>query len=179
MQSNSIITNVIRRFFIVPVLLVTKLSWAAEPAEPSFYLRIDSNLTDSAYASHEYFLDDDSKSPWHAFLVAFLPGLVIRGLGHHYAEQHMVGFGLLGAEIVGGKLIYDGMGDWFGPREGNQTKLDVGLGLFFGSWIFDFIRAPVLVEKANRRKQDARLSNVFLNLEPTAAGIKLDLVKSF
>ncbi len=134
---------------------------------------------DTGLSSHRYFLDDQSKSPWNAFLVAFLPGLIIRGLGHHYADQHVVGFGLLGAEILGVKLIDDGMGDWFGPKEGNRTKLDIGLVLFFGSWVFDFVRAPILVENANRRKQDSKLSGIFLNIEPTATGFELNLVKSF
>jgi hypothetical protein len=171
--------NIILKRFILLVLFGTSLGWATESAKPSIYVLADLSMADTSYASRPYFLDDKSKSPWHAFLVAFLPGSIIRGLGHHYADQHVVGFGLLGAEILGVKLIDDGMGDWFGPKEGNQTKLEIGLALFFGSWVFDFVRAPMLVDKVSRRKQDARLDDILINLEPTAVGIKLNLVKSF
>ncbi len=91
------------------------------------------------------------KSPYMAILYAFVPGIIIRGSGHFYAGDRRTGSRLLGAEAAGGLLI---AGGFYLGLAGVQTEagfaLLSGVILFVGSWVYDVVGSPLVVQKQNK-----------------------------
>ncbi len=94
------------------------------------------------------------KEPYKAFLYAVVPGVVVHGTGHFYAGKTTTGFLLLGSELVGATLILGGTSTGWGrsspTREGFTVAL-IGGTLFFGSWIYDMVKSPLIVQKQNQK----------------------------
>jgi len=93
------------------------------------------------------------KDPSKAFLYALIPGSVVHGAGHFYAGKTATGFLLLGTELVGAALVLGGTSTGWGrsspTREGFAVSL-AGEILFLGSWIYDMVKSPLIVQKQNR-----------------------------
>lgn len=94
-----------------------------------------------------------AKDPFRAFVYALVPGAVVHGAGHFYAGKTGTGLVLLGSELAGATLLLVSVGmSW---EEGSQTLESfpvafAGGALFFGSWIYDMIGAPLAVQRENR-----------------------------
>ena len=121
--------------------------------------------------------------PRKAFLRAVFPGFLFHGAGHQYVGQPGNGFLLLSAEIVSVPLIIIGAHiQAFDDDPDTKTLGDLytksyfgffGLNLFFGSWIYDMVAAPIKAKKYNQKHRLA------LRLTPTENGRKLLCTFSF
>lgn len=92
------------------------------------------------------------KNPNTALLIAVVPGFVFHGSGHFYARKSLVGVALFATELVGLRLGLRGTNP-FGGSESNTegTEVIAGMILFFGSWAYDLIGAPLAVNKENEK----------------------------
>ena len=107
--------------------------------------------------------DAGTKSPMKAFTIAFLPGFFIHGMGHGYIGDTKMAKILLYTEFaslttmaVGTALVAAGStaeNVSFDKTDTNPLKsigtATIALGMigFTGSWAYDFIKAPALVNK--------------------------------
>ena len=78
----------------------------------------------------------EGKSPGLAFILALGPGFFVHGLGHIYAQDQLIGGGLLLTEVMSALSYYN-------P--------DLGNPLFFWSWVIDIIDAPFAAMRYNSR----------------------------
>lgn len=129
----------------------------------------------------QHFVDrDEKKSASKAFLIAFFPGFLIHGLGHHYADQHVVGFALLGAEVVSIYLINESLKDgWFTGGGDEGPDIRIGLGIFFASWLADVIRAPLVVSSGNKSQSRSSSSNLDFDTGIAHSDIKVEYIFRF
>jgi len=102
------------------------------------------------------------KNPNTALLIAILPGSIVHGAGHFYARRPVTGAALLGIEMVSlvffVRAIGQGLSDT-GSREQERQDSFIGTTLFFGSWLYDIIVAPLTIAKENEKileKRDAK-----------------------
>ena len=94
------------------------------------------------------------KDPNKAIFYAFIPGIIVHGAGHFYAGERTTGFLLLGSELVGATLILGGTSTGWGrssPTRKGFTVALIGGTLFFGSWIYDIVKSPLVVQKQNQK----------------------------
>ncbi len=94
------------------------------------------------------------KSPETALLIAVVPGFVFHGSGHFYARKSLTGLALFATEYIGFILYLRGsnfMGGSGGDHDTEQAEYISGIALFFGSWAYDLIGAPLAVNKENER----------------------------
>jgi len=92
------------------------------------------------------------RDPNYAIFVALVPGAVVHGAGHFYARKVRTGFILLGCELVGAGLGYLGAvtGIESGePSPGGKVAIATGVTLFWGSWAYDLVFAPLGIKKEN------------------------------
>lgn len=153
----------------------SRLSFNSLSVDEQLVLFGAGSVPDNSFSNrHEY------KSPTTAFLIGFFPGFVIHGLGHHYADQHLIGFGLLGVEVAGYFLFVDDLkNNGFFRSEDNYTQTYIGLGLFLGSWVFDFVRSPIVVSKQNKRQTTQTGFHPELKLAPQESHVSLRLTYTF
>lgn len=121
----------------------------------------------NVFAMRGMYLDNDidstkiiiksGKNPKTCFMIAFFPGFFIHGLGHYYIGKYKTGTILLGTEVlsISSFLIGAFMGvtqmDSHNKSDTPDVLGGIGLGLFFGSWMYDWIGAP---KKAKRMQQN-------------------------
>ena len=79
--------------------------------------------------------------------MALFPGSFLHGVGHYYAEDEFFGGLCAGAE--GASIPFMIFSMWGGA--GSSGLFITGMVLFWGSWIFDVIHAPVSAEHYNER----------------------------
>lgn len=99
------------------------------------------------------------KSPEVALLLAVFPGFIVHGAGHLYAKKPLTSVLLFGMGTIGGVMVISGsirLGFAKGfSKSGNETASAIVLVsggiLFFGSWIYDIVRAPKIIEEHNER----------------------------
>ena len=94
------------------------------------------------------------KNPNTALLIAVVPGFVFHGSGHFYARKSLTGLALFATESVGLVLWLQGsnfMGGSSGGPDSERAKFIIGMGLFFGSWAYDLIGAPLAVTRENEK----------------------------
>lgn len=120
------------------------------------------------------------KDPNMALFYAAVPGLIIHGAGHFYARKTGTGFILLGCELIGSTLIVGGsLTGWGSPspsRGGFAVALTGGL-IFFGSWIYDMVKSPTIIEKQNEEMLKKR--NMGLKFEQKEKKSRLVFVYQF
>jgi len=122
------------------------------------------------------------KSPAQAFMIAFIPGFFVHGLGHYYIDEDRTGIKLLVVELVSIAIFYgvavSSLASMDSPKE---EKADYGiwmipaLVLFFGSWMYDFTAAPA---KAKKMNEEHGLS-FYIYPEIKADKVSLNFVYSF
>ena len=111
------------------------------------------------------------KSPTTAFVIALVPGAVVHGAGHFYAGKTKTAIGLFGAEILGAGLTGLGLlgslrGDTGGEGgEGGEVVIALGLGFFFGSWIYDIVESPSVIKRQNDQTSEKKPFPYELNME--------------
>lgn len=94
------------------------------------------------------------KNPNTALLIAVVPGFVFHGSGHFYARKSLTGLALFATESVGLILWLRGInpfGGSGGSHDTEQVEYITGMALFFGSWAYDLIGAPLAVNKENEK----------------------------
>lgn len=95
-------------------------------------------------------------SPGAAFFIALIPGSIIHGSGHFYAESWKTGLILFGISIIN----ITGMAYSFGPADddkGSKAFFFSNMGIFFGTWLYDMIVSPYICSQ-KRKKIQKRLS---------------------
>lgn len=95
------------------------------------------------------------KSPGAAFAIGFFPGFFIHGLGHYYIGNKGTGSLLLIMELSSVLIASRDVGTTNGTIDNGELALArafrfLYLTLFFGSWFYDFIGAPLKAEKLNK-----------------------------
>lgn len=94
------------------------------------------------------------KNPNTAMVIAILPGSIVHGAGHFYARRPVTGAALLGIEMVSlvffVRAIGQGLSDTGNPEQERQDSF-IGTTLFFGSWFYDIIVAPMTIAKENEK----------------------------
>lgn len=98
------------------------------------------------------------KSESTAFLLAFVPGFFIHGMGHFYAGDFKTGLILFGLELLiipgaAAEIAYDLAENKDPDDKGNvaHAAFAVGLAAFFVSWVIDIAHSSVAVEKYNNK----------------------------
>lgn len=94
------------------------------------------------------------RNPNVALLIAVVPGFVFHGSGHFYARKSLTGLALFSTESLGLILWLRGLnpfGESSNYSAADQTEFITGMALFFGSWAYDLIGAPLAVNKENEK----------------------------
>lgn len=94
------------------------------------------------------------RNPNTALLIAVVPGFVFHGSGHFYARKSLTGLALVAVEATGLILWLRGsnfMGGSSGGPDTEQAEFITGMALFFGSWAYDLIGAPLAVTRENEK----------------------------
>jgi hypothetical protein len=130
--------------------------------------KIENSAGDSVLDSIPTFHPDlkKRKEPFKAFIYALGPGAIVHGAGHFYAGETSMGFVLLGSEMVGGVLLLAGVASgWEGGGNQGPTRegfpiFFAGAALFFGSWIYDMIKSPLIVQQQNQELLKAKQTSL-------------------
>ncbi|NLI14993.1 MAG: hypothetical protein GX409_01770, partial [candidate division Zixibacteria bacterium] len=104
------------------------------------------------------------KSPVMACALGIFPGVAVHGMGHFYIGKGKTGSLLLlleGLSIAMSTAAIDVNED--GRDNSNGVAGTYGLLLFFGSWVYDFVGAPI---KANKMNKEHAVSPV-ISIEPS------------
>lgn len=123
------------------------------------------------------------KEPSMALFYAVIPGIIIHGSGHFYAGETTTGWILVGGEVLSLCLLTYAVGVGIGESTNGSTSnggaeivsIFAG-GLFVGSWIYDVIKSPLIVEKENRLLEKSRTN---LNMQMDNRTTKLVITHSF
>jgi hypothetical protein len=120
------------------------------------------------------------KDPKMALFYAVIPGIVVHGAGHFYADKPVTGLVLLGVEGVGLIVL---LNNQLSQTEnnidtgGSGLNIIAGITLFFGSWAYDMIGAPQAVNKHNQELIQRK--NTGLKFQLKDGGLRLALVYHF
>ncbi len=122
----------------------------SQPRDYRFNLLFAQQMVDSITAPP---LDSlKLRNPYMAIFYSFVPGIIVHGSGHFYAGHARTGARLLGAEAAGGVLIYGSivltMAD---SQTGAGLAALAGVTLFVGSWVYDVVRSPLVVQQTEQR----------------------------
>ena len=95
------------------------------------------------------------KNPDLAFGIAFVPGFVVHGLGHVYVGRYWTAAGIFGLEVLSiGAGLNVAIGEVAqsesGPRQDWSGWWLASFALFFGSWAYDFVAAPIETKRINQ-----------------------------
>lgn len=123
---------------------------------PNFYRWIALFISGKTISSHELTF----KNPYVAFFCALVPGAIVRGSGYLYAGHKKTFLPLFTINTVASVGLLFGLFNSFGDIEGGSSNKDEGwaaggLMLFFGTWAFDIIGAPIVCTRDNRKKKNA------------------------
>lgn len=122
-------------------------------------------------------------NPLTALVYANIPGIIIHGAGHWYARKYLTCTGLFIMSVIGFKLylwadesVVDEPGYPYRPPDKHyELKRKSGLILWWGTWAYDLIVAPLICIDHNR-KVKASLSFrpcLMKNRDRASAGIQL------
>lgn len=141
-------------------------------SNPFNYLTVqETTETDTIYKTANKSKPAKLKSPTTALVIALVPGAVVHGAGHFYAGKTKTAVGLFGAEILGAGLTGLGLlgslrGDTGGEGgEGGEVVIALGLGFFFGSWIYDIVESPSVIKRQNDQTPEKKPFPYELNME--------------
>ena len=94
------------------------------------------------------------KNPNTAMVIAILPGSIVHGAGHFYAGRPVTGTALLGIEMVSLVFFFRAIGHGLSDNGSSEQEMQdsfIGTTLFFGSWLYDIIVAPLTIAKENEK----------------------------
>jgi TM2 domain-containing membrane protein YozV len=120
------------------------------------------------------------KEPFKAFIYALVPGAVVHGAGHFYAGKPWTGLILFGSELAGVGLFYLGAVTAMGDGEyspGGAVAVGTGVTLFFGSWVYDAVFAPLSIKRKN--EELLREKHSYLRFQIRDGDLKLVTVWQF
>lgn len=126
----------------------------------------------------EYLVDDFYHQQEHnvgkpkkvltTLLLSFFPGFFVHGLGHYCIGDNMTGTILLSTEIVGGitslysyiAILACGLSECSeGEFNASYTFFFLGMGMFWGSWLYDVIVAPIKASKMRKEYEQRKKDN--------------------
>ncbi|MCJ7457572.1 MAG: hypothetical protein MUP17_01100 [candidate division Zixibacteria bacterium] len=142
-----------------PTNITQAMDVAVRSNSMSYLYTLTSSQIDSA--SKGYVRPDTLrlKNPNTAMVIAILPGSIVHGAGHFYARRPVTGAALLGIEMVSlvffVRAIGQGLSDTGSPEQERQDSF-IGTTLFFGSWLYDIIVAPLTIAKENEKISEKR-----------------------
>lgn len=119
------------------------------------------NITSNINSKESQFSDKELPNPVSAGVVAVFPGFIIHGSGHFYLGDYYTGGLLLGSE-VGGIIL------WFALVFGSNclasdkvfcAEVIPGNILFWGSWLYDVIVAPIKASKMRKEYEQRKKDN--------------------
>jgi hypothetical protein len=120
------------------------------------------------------------RDPNYAIFVALVPGAVVHGAGHFYAGKPWTGLILFGSELAGFGLSYFGALTAMGDGEysqGGAVAVGTGMILFFGSWVYDAVFAPLSIKRKN--EELLREKHSYLRFQIRDGDLKLVTVWRF
>ncbi|MHA1774626.1 MAG: hypothetical protein ACTSXO_10975 [Candidatus Heimdallarchaeota archaeon] len=122
------------------------------------------------------------KDPNYAIFVALVPGAVVHGAGHFYAGKVGRGLILFGCELVGAGLFYLGGVTGIETGElssGGTVAVATGVTLFFGSWAYDLVFAPLAIKKHNEELLQSKSPQIKLGLYKDNRQVRIVMIKHF
>jgi len=120
------------------------------------------------------------KSPTQAFWIAFVPGFFVHGLGHFYIGEYTNATLLFLCEVTAMGIAIDTALRQLEnrpkfPESDIAWRTIVVYALFFGSWIYDYIAAPIKAKKMNEKHE----STFYIYPKIDTGKVSLNLVYSF
>ena len=117
------------------------------------------------------------RRPMAVFLVAFVPGFLIHGLGHAYIGKGNTAWLLFGIEVISFGLALVAIGYGFHRMDGGSSGDTpdpepwtlASTALFVSSWIYDCAASPAKAAKMNQQAELERGSKTTISI---GAGIK-------
>ena len=125
-----------------------------------------------------YYYKADQRSEATAFFLGMFPGFFVHGLGHLYAGDGTTGGILLLSELITlplslAYLLSEGFNDDENGKFNLQDAWGIAcIGILFGGWMYDFIHAPIVVEKYNK---NARANIRFYGNQSGGVNIALNI----
>ncbi|MCJ7497692.1 MAG: hypothetical protein MUO78_06115, partial [candidate division Zixibacteria bacterium] len=112
-----------------------------------------SSRTDSNYKAYTQPDSLKLKNPNTALFYAAIPGFFVHGAGHFYANKPEIGSLLFISGMLGLGVYLKGSMTGLGEnaKTNGGTLMATGAILFLGSWIYDMIKAPQIIEEQNNR----------------------------
>jgi hypothetical protein len=120
------------------------------------------------------------KDPKMALFYAIIPGIIVHGAGHFYADKPVTGLILIGVEGAGLMFMMSGVVSQFNENRVSESGgIDgvVGITLFLGSWFYDLIGAPIAVNKENEDLLQQKKTS--LQFQPKNGGFKVAIIYKF
>jgi hypothetical protein len=145
-----------------------------------FYVQNQSpdDTASSKYASNKSLR---LKDPNKALMLAIFPGFFLHGTGHLYAGKPKTALLLFSTQIVGAYLIIGGsfrQSELSEAEDGNGYMIGlIGSFLYFGSWFYDLIGAPLEIKKRNEKLLRSRKIDIDFEINESVYCLKL--VKKF
>ncbi len=137
-----------------PTNITHSMDFAVRSNSMSYLYTLTASQIESVHKGSERSDSLKLRTPNTALLIAVVPGFVAHGSGHFYARKPLTGLALLTAEAAGLILWLRGsnfMGGSSGGPDTEQAEFITGMALFFGSWAYDLIGAPLAVSKENEK----------------------------
>lgn len=126
------------------------------------------------------------KDPNMAIFYAFIPGIVVHGSGHFYAGRKVTGWILVGGEILSLGMCTYAVGAGLGESmSGSSSNINddiaaiLGGTLFFGTWIYDLIGAPLAVQKDNQNLLQKNNISLKIDFDHLNNFVRFQIVKRF
>jgi hypothetical protein len=126
------------------------------------------------------------KDPNMALFYAVVPGFVVHGAGHFYAEAKTTGWILIGGEVISLGLLTYAIGVGIGEStNGSSSNGDaeiagiIGGTLFVSTWICDMIGAPLAVQRYNEGPHRNKSVDLKFDFDDTTDLIQFQIVKRF
>lgn len=148
-----------RTVFYSPTNITQAMDFELRSNSMSYLYTLTANQIDSV--SKGYVRPDTLRlrNPNTAMVIAILPGSIVHGAGHFYARRPVTGAALLGIEAVSFvffvRAIGQGLSDT-GSSEQESQDTFIGTTLFFSSWLYDIIVAPLTISKENEKILEKR-----------------------
>ena len=126
------------------------------------------------------------KDPNKAILYAVVPGIVVHGAGHFYAGATTTGWVLLAGEVLSlGIMTYAAATGFAEAMGGSNSDIDdditaiFGATLFIGTWLYDLIGAPVVVQRENQKLLTRQNVGLKLHFDRSRDLVAFQIVKRF
>jgi len=148
---------------LICIILISCLTCSVASADSYWNLSLNENADNTSKSSgrsDQYY--SYNRNVVTGYFIALVPGFFVHGLGNMYAENYGAGLMMLGLEAASlGVFIIAAAINSDEGSDNMSIKFDakssvlayVSLGLFLGSWVWDFITVGGEIEKRQKRKK--------------------------